>query len=261
MNEQLTLYLHHGSVCCSKVQLVLEEKGLAADYVIIDHRAGETHTPAYLALNPRGVVPTLVDCGRPIIESTVICEYLDEAYPAPSLRPEDPFDRAKMRLWTMRPDAGIHMACAKITFAVRRDVDLSRQLTAARPASAIPLDDVAIHGLDAPNLERHFGLYDLTLAEMACQLNDSAWLGGERFSLADIAMLPYVMRLVHLGIDYMWRDHAERSSVSDWLAACQKRTSFGKVFNAFQLDFSIDGQRRSEMKSSIAALLKAYYST
>jgi glutathione S-transferase len=68
----------------------------------LNFRAGEQQKPEYLKLNPNAVVPTLVDSGRVIIESTVINEYLDDAHPEPRLRPADPGQRARMRLQDLR---------------------------------------------------------------------------------------------------------------------------------------------------------------
>ncbi len=55
-----------------------------------------------LSLNPRGLVPTLQYENKPLYESTVICEFLEEAYPdhTPHLLPKDPYDRARTRIWT-----------------------------------------------------------------------------------------------------------------------------------------------------------------
>ena len=58
----------------------------------------ESQGPEYLKINPRGVVPTLVHDGKVVRESNVILEYLEDAFPAHPLRPEDPFERAEMRL-------------------------------------------------------------------------------------------------------------------------------------------------------------------
>ena len=70
------------------------------DGVQIDLGKKEQLNPEYLAINPNGVVPTLVDDGTPIVESSVICEYLDEKYPQNPLVPHDIVDRARMRAWT-----------------------------------------------------------------------------------------------------------------------------------------------------------------
>ena len=81
----LELYNFPMSTCSQKVRIVLAEKGL--DWV--DHRieSGDHLKPGYLQLNPNGVVPTLVHDGVPIIDSSVICEYLDEVFPQSSTTP------------------------------------------------------------------------------------------------------------------------------------------------------------------------------
>ncbi|MBM3487798.1 MAG: hypothetical protein FJX67_14390 [Alphaproteobacteria bacterium] len=86
----LALYHTNISVCAQKVRLVLAEKALAWESRVVDLIAGAQTWPDYVALNPKGVVPTLVHDGRPIVESTVICEYLDDAFPAPPPRRSDP---------------------------------------------------------------------------------------------------------------------------------------------------------------------------
>ena len=70
-----------------------------------------------MKLNPKAVVPTLVHDGCTILESTVICEYLDEVFPEPALKPDQARDRAEMRLWTKAVDELVHPACAEITFS------------------------------------------------------------------------------------------------------------------------------------------------
>ena len=98
--SKLVLYHAAHSTCSQKVRMVLHEKALAFDEVRIDLGKKEQLKPDYLAINPNGVVPTLVDDGVPIIESSVICEYLDEKYPENPLVPSDIVERARMRVWT-----------------------------------------------------------------------------------------------------------------------------------------------------------------
>ena len=83
----LVLYHASHSTCSQKVRMVLHEKSVAFEEVRIDLGKKEQLNPDNLALNPNGVVPTLVDDGIPIIESSVICEYLDEKYPQNPLVP------------------------------------------------------------------------------------------------------------------------------------------------------------------------------
>ena len=95
----LELYNFPASTCSLKVRICLAEK----DLEWLDHSfkpsENEHLTPDYLKINPNGVVPTLVHDGVPIIDSSVILEYLDEVFPSPSFTPNNPLDRAKMRSW------------------------------------------------------------------------------------------------------------------------------------------------------------------
>jgi hypothetical protein len=77
----LDLYHHGSSACAAKVRFALAEKALPWTSHYVDILRGEQFKPEYLALNPKGVVPTLVHDGAVIVESTVICEYVDEAFP------------------------------------------------------------------------------------------------------------------------------------------------------------------------------------
>ena len=93
----LELYHYRNSVCSQKVRLVLAEKGLGFTSHHLDLMTFENLAEAYLAINPAGVVPTLIDQGRVITESSIIIEYLDDAYPDPPLKPDDAVSRASMR--------------------------------------------------------------------------------------------------------------------------------------------------------------------
>ncbi len=104
MADTLELY-HAGLTSCSKKsRLCLKEKGLPykSHYLLLNKF--EHHGPAYLKLNPNGLVPTLVHNGTVIIESGVINEYLDEVFPDKPLRPQDPVARAKMRVFCKMAD-------------------------------------------------------------------------------------------------------------------------------------------------------------
>ena len=77
----------------------------------------EQYDPKYLKMNPKGVVPTLVHDGTPVIESTLICEYIDDTFPAPPLIPKDPAERARMRLWSKFVDEGLFEGVSEISFS------------------------------------------------------------------------------------------------------------------------------------------------
>src|SRR5271156_219768 len=95
--SMLTLYHNDMSVCAAKVRTALAEKKLDWNGVHLDLRAGDAQKPEYLRLNPNAVVPTLVFNGQAIIESTVICEFIDDQWPDEPLKPLDGFGRARMR--------------------------------------------------------------------------------------------------------------------------------------------------------------------
>lgn len=227
----LELYHNAMSVCAQKVRVVLAEKGIGYTGHALDIRAGETRTLAYRALNPNGVVPTLVVDGRPIIESTIICEYLDDAFPAVPLRPADPLGRAAMRLWTIRPDAGMHKAFGLLSFAIAfRLQDSSKQMANRAPTEAIlDLMSVIEHGLDSPEIGLRIGVIRKLLADMAARLEGHDWLAGDAFSLADIAMLPYVCRLRDLDQAWLWADGSAYAAVGPWLERCYPKPGYAGI--------------------------------
>src|SRR3546814_1617009 len=100
------LVLDHAwaSSASRKVRVCLAEKGLAYEGHALDLRKFEHHTPEYRKLNPSGVVPALLHDGVPIVESTIINEYLDDVFPEPALRPAGARERAEMRLWSKYVD-------------------------------------------------------------------------------------------------------------------------------------------------------------
>ena len=95
------LELYHGpvSTASERARFALEEKQLDWTGHLVDLMAGAQHAPAYRALNPKGQVPTLVHDGFVLRESSVITEYLDDAFPQHPLRPRSVRDLARARLW------------------------------------------------------------------------------------------------------------------------------------------------------------------
>ena len=110
----LELYTHPMSPCAQKVRIVLAEKGLDWKKHHIDLPNKENLRPEYLKLNPLGVVPTLVHDGRPVIESSIICEYLNDAFPHTPLMPADVYAASQIRFWMKHVDTKLHPSCARI---------------------------------------------------------------------------------------------------------------------------------------------------
>jgi glutathione S-transferase len=115
----LSLYEYPNSVCCQKVNLALIEKDLEWKSIILNLAKNEHYSPEYLRINPKAVVPSLIHEGLPVIESTLICEYLDETFPdiGNKLIPESPIERAHMKGWSKAIDEGLHDGVADIGFS------------------------------------------------------------------------------------------------------------------------------------------------
>jgi glutathione S-transferase len=230
----LELYHYGFSTCSQKVRLVLAEKGL--DFVSheVDLMAGEQHRPDYVTLNPNHVVPTLVHDGAALIESTLINEYLDDAFPDPPMRPRDARGRHAVRLWTKRVDEKVHGPAAVVTFAVGPRTLLLQQPDEVREANINAIPDpveraarrsVIERGVEAPEfagaLKRMIDLLD----QADAALGHRDWISGDSFGLADACVLPYVLRLDHLAMTPLIST-AARPSLARWYQRVRARPAF-----------------------------------
>jgi glutathione S-transferase len=233
----ITLYHHGSSVCAAKVRLTLAEKGIAWEGRYVDILKGEQFDPQYMELNPKAVVPTLVHDGHVIVESTVICEYLDEVFPDPPLKPAGARDRAEMRVWTKAVDELLHPMCAEITFSASHRHTVARLgpegvakfLDSTPPISVTAAwherkKAIVTQGFKAPGVDKAYLLYDGFLWKMEEKLRTKSWLAGSSFSLADIALTPYVSRLDMLSMSEMWTKN--RPYLTDWYRRIKARPSF-----------------------------------
>ena len=96
----MKLYSGPLSLFSRKVEIALNEKGLAFEREMVPFSQAQGYAPkhpAVLAANPKGQVPVLVDGALTLFDSTLIMEYLDDAYPTPPLRPAEPAARARCR--------------------------------------------------------------------------------------------------------------------------------------------------------------------
>lgn len=220
----LKLYHFNNSVCSQKVRLALAAKALDYEERLVDLFSLGQYDPEYLELNPKGVVPTLVHDGRPITESTLICEYLDDAFPAPPLKPADPAERATMRLWSKAVDEGLHEGVTALSFsAMFRDRlrDMSEDKLQRRyrnvgdPLRTDRDRSVYEHGVASPFVYRAIAAYEIAFKRLEVTLADGrAWIAGDALSLAEINLAPYAARLEYLTLLDLWL--VDRPAARSW---------------------------------------------
>lgn len=98
----MKLHGYFRSSAAYRVRIALNLKGLGAEHLPHHLRKGEQRAPAYLAINPQGLVPALEnDAGAVLTQSVAIIEWLDETHPNPPLLPKDPLRRAKVRTFAL----------------------------------------------------------------------------------------------------------------------------------------------------------------
>jgi glutathione S-transferase len=231
----MTLELYHAdhSVCAQKVRIALAEKQLDWTSHLLDLMAGDTYRPEYVRINPKRVVPALVDDGTVIVESTVINEYLDDAFPDPPLRPAAPADRARMRLWTKQLDEGIHYSTGVISngmvFHPLRLQTRSREEILAEieshpdPSRRERQREALEKGLDSRFFKAAVKRLDTMLDDMEEALSSGPWLAGDSYSLADAGLAPYVTRLDNI---HFLDATAEHPRVMDWFDRVRARPSY-----------------------------------
>jgi glutathione S-transferase len=232
------IVLHHAwrSSASRRVRLCLEEKGLSYQGHVVDMGALEHHSPNYLRINPNGVVPTMIHDERPLHESGTICEYLDETYPDPPLRPAAPYDRALMRNWIRHIDGLIHNL---IIFNWRHHLQ--------KVASAWTDEELADKLKNIPSKERQDSWLRVArkpyteeerdsartklialLDRMEESLTSTGWLVGDAYSIADIAAVPFVKRIhEEIAPDQVSEPH--HPQVAAWWQAVQARPAFARA--------------------------------
>jgi glutathione S-transferase len=236
----LELYHHGSSVCAAKVRFALAEKRIEWTGRYVDILAGEQFKPDFLTINPKAVVPVLVHDETIIPESTVICEYAEETFPEHPIYPTDPKARAAVRIWTKAVDEELHPAGSAITYVTSHRHTILRN-------GAGSFDDFLKHGahegvaartlkwqwiqngLEAPGAADKIRLYDAYLHKMETALARSEWLAGDSFSMADIALTPYVNRLSALSMDGVWAN-GRLPNVTRWFERVRSRPTFEPAF-------------------------------
>ncbi len=229
----LELYDFNNSVCAQKVRMTLAEKGLDWTERTVDLFRLEQYDPKYLAVNPKGVVPTLVHDGTPVIESTLICEYLDDVFPDPPLRPAAPAELSAMRVWAKTVDEGLHAGITAISFSAmfrERMRGMTDEQRARRwrnigdPARSDRDRSVYEHGVESPYVYNAIAAYESAFEKLEKTLSHGGpWVMGDAFTIADIVLAPYMARLGYLTLLEVWT--GDRPGVAGWWARFGERDS------------------------------------
>lgn len=206
----LKFYDNDFSTCAQKVRLLLCEKKLQWDTEWLDLRVGDQLKPGYLALNPNGVVPTIVDGAQPVIESSLILQYLEESYPTdPAFLPDSAYGKYEVRLLQQKIDTGLHahIGVLSIGIAFRHELIAAKGDDVTEHINQIPnpvMREIWRGAVDNGLEDRRFATslrgWHTALGDIEARLEGSEWLVENEYSIADMSYVPYVLRLEHLGV-------------------------------------------------------------
>jgi glutathione S-transferase len=200
MNLYQLPFSHHAA----KVRIALLEKGIAHELLPIP--GGSTRSPEFLAMNPMGQVPFLVDGAVSLAESEVIVEYLEDVAPEPAMLPRSPAARARSRWLTRFHDLYFGKQLSALFFALAAGKK-------GDPAMTQELDE----------------LYRL-LGILEGAIEPSPWFFGETFGLADAAYALSVQYLLDLTKAYERPvQRGDAPKLLGWFDEAKKRTSVARV--------------------------------
>lgn len=229
----LELYNGWSSSASRRVRLCLAEKKIDYRIIPVDILSFQHHSPEFLAVNPAGVVPALVDENRIITESAVICEYLEDRFPQPSVRPSDPYWAAQARNWLRYadeqclPNIIIHNWSMVIQPIASRltDEELERRLSRV-PSKTRRENWRRVARQPYTDSEKQEALDNLVKAldRMEASLQQNPWLAGDKYSIADMGMVPFVKRIEEIESSVM--SASSRPGVSDWWTRILKRPAY-----------------------------------
>jgi len=203
------LYNAPQSTCSQRVRFVFNGKKLPFDEVKLNLLAGDQLKPDYLKLNPNGVVPTLDHDGDIVIDSTVITEYLDEVMPEVSFTPESPVARARMRALMHfideMPAAAVRVPTFNLAFLpsfqkMSRDEFIAfAELKPLRREFMLTMGQT---GFPKAEMDAALGRLRRSYERMDAEIEKSGgpWLLGKEISLADVAVMPALVRMHDLNM-------------------------------------------------------------
>jgi glutathione S-transferase len=220
----LKLYHAEPGANSLKSLIPLKEKGLDFQSRYVDLHKFEQHEPWFLAINPEGQVPVLDHDGNIVTHTTVINEYLEDAFPdAPPLRPADPVGKARMRFWNKFVDE--HVMNYVSMHGWHRFVGvLARGIEKGefeRLVERIPLHEqrekwrTARSGFSPADLENATRKILVAVDKVEAQLSRTPWLAGETYTLADINFFSHCGMYVNRMFPDL-TDERQHTRLSEW---------------------------------------------
>lgn len=180
MSGEIVLYDYWRSSAAYRVRIALNLKGIKYRAEAIDLRSAGQRKPAYLALNPQGLVPALAIDGVLLTQSLAIIDYLDSVVPQPRLVPADPLARARV------------LGAALVIAADIHPINNLRVLNYLR--AELGTDDAAVDVWYRHWIDEGFGALE-TLAPA------EGLFGGDLPNLADICLVPQMYNARRLSVD------------------------------------------------------------
>lgn len=253
----IELYHFRNSVCSQKVRIALAEKGLDWSGHEVNLFASEQYDPNYLKLNPKGVVPTLVHDGQPVIESTLICEYIDATWPDPPLRPTDAAGLADMRLWGKAVDEGLHVGVMSFSFSAMfrermkqmpEEDRQKRYRNVGDPQRRDVMVSLYEDGVESPFVMNAIAAFDSAFGKIDKALSKSGgpWILGDTYSLAEINLAPYVARLEFLTLLDIFI--ADRRTIQPWWNRVKSRAGYRDGMLSLMSDEEIEEMQTAGAK-------------
>jgi glutathione S-transferase len=224
------------------VRFVLNAKGLTFAEEKLDLLAGDQLKPDYLALNPNGVVPTLDHDGNIVVDSSVIIEYLDEVVPdRANFTPRDPVKRAAMRA-LMRfidemPAAAVRVPTFNLAFLPRFAAMSEAEFVAfaeSKPLRREFMLAMGRKGFPQKDMDSAMARLHRTYERMDESIRDSGgpWLLGADITLADVAVMPAMVRMADLNREGDW---ADLPRVVKWYELIRAQAAFKPTYYAGSL--------------------------
>ena len=238
--EGLHLFHYMGSSCSQKTRIFLQLKGIDWESHHVDLRERENYTEWYMGINPRGLVPVLVDDGKVVIESNDILTYLEEKFPEPPLIPEAGNAEAQRLL---DEEDALHLDLRAISFRYffpgvpPRPMELDEQYEKLGSGTVGgEVDTHKVHELEFHReVREHGGVPDDRIRSAVAnfknaydglegRLEQTPYLLGDAVSVVDIAWYIYCLRLIGSGYPL----HEMHPHLGRWFDGLRTREELSK---------------------------------